>query len=349
MARQLNRRLVLGGIAGLAVAPALAKEVVFDIENMLPGEFSWQPKRAPEGAVAIVVSLPQQLVHVYRNGVRIGVSTASSGKPGHETPTGVFTILQKDKHHHSSTYNNASMPNTERLTWDGVALHAGGLPGYPSSHGCVHLPMAFSELVFGITHIGTPVIVAGSQTDAWELVHPGLILGNFAEDEMAQAVAGLTGKSHPSDWTTDAAYPVTTVIATGADRRIVLIENDVVVLESELTIDGSPELGEHVMTLGAEGPGGGYVWHGVTHHPDPSQPLRPEAAVMQRLRAPKAFRDAMAARMHPGMVMIVSDLAAGPERRSGRDFTIMTGETLETPRPGHKPPHETPVEATPEG
>ena len=67
------------------------------------------------------------------------------GQEGHSTPTGVFTILQKHKDHHSSTYNNAPMPNMNRLTWDGIALHAGNLPGYPASHGCVRLPLEFSE------------------------------------------------------------------------------------------------------------------------------------------------------------------------------------------------------------
>jgi lipoprotein-anchoring transpeptidase ErfK/SrfK len=95
--------------------------------------------------VAVIVSLPDQLVHVYRNGVRIAVSTCSTGKPGHATPTGVFMVLEKDKHHHSSTYNNAPMPNMSCLTWDGIALHAGQLPGCPASHGCVCLPLASSE------------------------------------------------------------------------------------------------------------------------------------------------------------------------------------------------------------
>ena len=96
----------------------------------------------------MIVSLPEQLAYVYRNGVVIGVATVSTGKKGHETPTGVFTILQKDANHHSSLYNNAPMKFQERLTWDGVALHAGGLPGYPSSHGCVHLPSKFAEELF---------------------------------------------------------------------------------------------------------------------------------------------------------------------------------------------------------
>ena len=72
-------------------------------------------------------------MYVYRNGVRIAASTCSTGKLGHRTPTGVFKILQKDKNHHSSTYNNAPMPYMNRLTWSGIALHAGQLPGYPAS------------------------------------------------------------------------------------------------------------------------------------------------------------------------------------------------------------------------
>lgn len=216
----LQRRQVIAGISGLglaAAAPALS-QVILDIEAMKPGEFTWHPDASPHGGVAIVVSLPEQRVHVYRNGVRIAVSTCSTGKSGHETPTGIFTILQKDKHHHSSTYNNASMPNMNRLTWDGIALHAGKLPGYPASHGCVRLPMAFSEKLFTITHIGTPVIIAGAHSDPWELTHPGLLLTGNTEGRLETAVAGLEAKSHPSDWDDAADSPVTTVLVSAADR-----------------------------------------------------------------------------------------------------------------------------------
>lgn len=78
----------------------------------------------------------------------------------HRTPTGVFKILQKDKHHRSSTYNDAPMPNMNRLTWSGIALHAGNLPGDPASHGCVRLPMAFSERLFEVTRLGLTVVIA---------------------------------------------------------------------------------------------------------------------------------------------------------------------------------------------
>ena len=228
--RTALRRLTALGLAPLCLAPtASLTEVVKEIHALKPGEFTWHPERSPRGAVAVVVSLPQQLTHVYRNGIRIGLSTCSTGKKGHETPTGVFTVLQKDKDHRSSTDTTAPMPTMNRLTWDGVALHAGKLPGYPASHGCVRLPLAFSEQLWTVTHPGTPVIIAGAHTDPWELTHPGLVLGAYAEEEFEHAVASLEGKKHPADWEDAAHYPVSTVIASTADRKIELIENGQVV------------------------------------------------------------------------------------------------------------------------
>lgn len=130
-----------------------------------PGSFTWKPELSQEGPVLVTVSLETQTAAVYRNGVRIGTCEVSSGKPGHKTPTGVFHILNKDADHRSKTYGNAPMPYSERLTWDGVALHAGALPGYPSSHGCIHLPFEFSKLLFGITHKGTTVVVTDEAPD----------------------------------------------------------------------------------------------------------------------------------------------------------------------------------------
>lgn len=127
---------------------------------MAPGDYEWYPERSLAGDVLIVVSLPQQQLHVYRGGVRIGRSTISSGRAGHDTPTGVFTILQKKKMHRSTLYDDAPMPFMQRLTWDGIALHAGRLPGYPASHGCVRLPAAFAEALYDVTEHGGVVVVA---------------------------------------------------------------------------------------------------------------------------------------------------------------------------------------------
>ena len=102
---------------------------------------------------------------LYRNGVLIAASTISTGSKGRETPTGTFTILQKELLHRSRTYDDAPMPYMQRLTTKGVAMHAGYLPGYPASHGCIRLPTGFAKLLYGVTTIGTPVLVV----DAAEL------------------------------------------------------------------------------------------------------------------------------------------------------------------------------------
>src|SRR6266705_909293 len=99
------------------------------------GEYVWEPERAPEGPLLIVASITEQVAYVYRNGIRIARSSVSTGRPGHRTPTGVFTILEKEVHHTSSIYKGAEMPYMERVTWGGIALHAGDLPGYPTRMG----------------------------------------------------------------------------------------------------------------------------------------------------------------------------------------------------------------------
>jgi hypothetical protein len=334
MTQPIDRRTALLRLAALAGAPlflgshAIGKEVIKEIHMLEPGEFTWHPDRSPQGAVAVVVSIPEQLVHVYRNGIRIAVSTCSTGKTGHETPTGVFTVLQKDKDHRSSTYNNAPMPNMNRLTWDGIALHAGNLPGYPASHGCVRLPLAFSAKLWTVTHVGTPVIIAGAHTDPWELTHPGMVLGADAEEELEAAVASLEDKRHPSDWEQAQDYPVTTVVASTLDGKIDLIENGRVVAEGTLSVDGSPgAFGSHVFILqGAHGGKKGLAWHAISHHERPGAAVSDQLtdeAIVSRLRANPSFRRSMQRRMHPGMVMVVSDLSLHPDRRSDTDFVIM--------------------------
>ena len=141
-----------------------------------PGDYIWHPEVSPAGPVVIIVSLPDQVMYVYRNGVRIGRSTVSTGKPGKRTPTGVFTVLQKKVQHESNIYKGAKMPHMQRLTWSGIALHGGQLPGYPDSHGCIRLPKEFSELLFGITRVGTTVVVANESSDSALVTHPGPLM-----------------------------------------------------------------------------------------------------------------------------------------------------------------------------
>jgi lipoprotein-anchoring transpeptidase ErfK/SrfK len=129
------------------------------IANLDPGKYVWAPDRATEGAVEIFVSLPLQVAYVYRGGTLIGASTVSTGRPGHDTPIGRFEILQKRKEHYSNKYDNAPMPFMQRLTWSGVALHGGKIPGYPASHGCIRLPHKFAAKLFSVTDLGARVVI----------------------------------------------------------------------------------------------------------------------------------------------------------------------------------------------
>src|ERR1700674_132350 len=142
------------------------------------GDYVWKPAVSPAGPVVIIVSIPEQTLFVYRNGVRIGRSTVSTGKSGHRTPTGVFTILQKNEKHTSSIYKGASMPYMQRLTWTGVALHAGNLPGYPASHGCVRLPLDFAQKLYTVTDKGTTVVVTDGKTKTGTTSRPGLLFAS---------------------------------------------------------------------------------------------------------------------------------------------------------------------------
>src|SRR6266480_1314694 len=185
------------------------------------GEYVWEPERAPEGPLLIVASTTEQVAYVYRNGIRIARSSVSTGRPGHRTPTGVFTILEKEVHHTSSIYKGAEMPYMERVTWGGIALHAGDLPGYPDSHGCVRLPLEFSKLLFGVTMKGATVIIADDHSAPAETVHPSLFFTQNGEE--SEPIAG--GKF---DWNPDKSTsgPVSLIVSS-ADKTVYVYRNGV--------------------------------------------------------------------------------------------------------------------------
>ena len=124
------------------------------------GHFNWIDESASVNR--IVVSLADQSLNAYNGSTLVATSNISSGKPGHETPTGDFTVSEKDPDHHSSLYENASMPFFMRLTDGGVGLHAGFIPGYPASHGCVRLPIGMAKELFQHVQPGTPVEITSN-------------------------------------------------------------------------------------------------------------------------------------------------------------------------------------------
>ena len=165
------------------------KQVPPTTQKLGVGDFVWEPERSPGGPVLIVVSVPEQVAYVYRNGIRIARTSVSTGRPGHPTPTGVFDILEKEKDHVSTIYKGAEMPWMERLTWTGIAMHAGDLPGYPDSHGCVRLPLEFSKLLYTVTTKGGTVIIADQHSAPRETVHPGMLFSQTTPPATDAALA----------------------------------------------------------------------------------------------------------------------------------------------------------------
>jgi lipoprotein-anchoring transpeptidase ErfK/SrfK len=314
----------------LLATPALAQgaktSAAFDAQVLAlkPGEFIWDANIAPEGPMTVVVNLKSQRAYVYRNGVRIGASTVSTGKPGHKTPTGVFTILQKNKDHKSNLYNSAPMPYMQRLTWDGIALHAGNLPGYPASHGCIRLPLEFSKKLFETSNMGMTVVV----TD--EEVTP--------ESAGANAfLAPVTPKGVPDDpskrrlapdedwrWTPEKAPagPVTIVVSTDSER-IVVYRNGIEIGRSKVKFADGFDIGTRALQftgLGADGQPQ-WVYLGLPGYEAEKGQVADRSALSQ-VTIPDDFNRLIRAVIGPGTTLLATD-GGIIDGASGRKTTVI--------------------------
>ena len=243
----------------------------------------------------VYVDLSRQIATIYRNGVRIGVSTVSTGKPGYETPTGVFTILEKNVEHRSNVYNSAPMPYQQRLTWSGVALHAGGLPGYPESHGCVHLPYAFARELYNATQRGTTVVVTSDAS------HP---VGAKGDDVLSPATIGSATSGEFCDPERAGKGPVT-IVMSRSDQAIVVLRNGIAIGRSHATLPNDND-STHVLTLGSDA-AGRPVWFyvGVAGHASESG-KRVDEATLNRVSVPPDFYAKVMAILTPGSTLLVT-------------------------------------------
>ncbi|MCW3849608.1 L,D-transpeptidase [Sphingomonas sp. LB-2] len=280
--------LALAGLAALHCAPVHAQQpldtptVMEAVERLKPGEFLWVPEIAPAGPVLLIVSLATQRAVLYRNGVPIGISTVSTGRPGYATPTGVFTVLEKDAEHYSSIYDNAPMPYMQRLTWGGVALHGGQLPGYPASHGCIRLPAEFARLLYGVTHIGMTVIV--TDVPALPRIAPG-----------DPGVAADGERWHPEN----APIGQVSIVVSGADQRVIVLRNGREIGSAPVSIK-QPLIGTAAYILRPDG-----RWFGVPL-PGQSVPEAPVTGLGEQFEVSAAFREAVAGVVVPGTTIILT-------------------------------------------
>lgn len=313
-------RLFYIGLAGAAlwIAASSAQEVpigqgsvVETVSKLKPGQYVWAPEVAPKGPVLLIVNLKTQRATLFRNGVPIAASTVSTGRPGYRTPTGVFTILQKHVEHYSSKYDNAPMPYMQRLTWWGIALHAGNLPGYPASHGCIRLPLGFAKLLYGATHLGMTVVIMDSETTPRVSPGPNLV---STPDLSAESIEWHPERSQSG--------PVSIVVS-AADKRAVVLRNGVIIGSGPVTVDG-PITGTWAYALRSVDSAG---QHWMRLQLDGGTATEVERSEWQRFRAPGQFRQLVAQIVTPGTTVVVTadSLKAGA---TGSPATVLEGEPL---------------------
>ena len=282
------------------------------VKRLKPGEYVWAPQIAPAGPMLLIVNLSSQRAVLYRNGVPVAATTVSTGRPGYSTPTGVFTILQKHVEHYSTTYDNAPMPYMQRLTWRGIALHAGQLPGYPASHGCIRLPAGFARLLYGVTKLGMTVVIAAKE--AVPRIAPAPSLTSAGEGPVVLGETDI-------DWSPEKAPsgPVSIVVS-ASDRRAFVLRNGVLIGSGPVQVDG-PVNGTWAYALqGADAAGQHWTRVQLSSAKGPAERVPTEE--WQRFRAPEEFRRKVASIIEPGATIVVTADSVKP----GTAVTVLDSE-----------------------
>jgi len=304
------------------------------IPDLKKGEFIWIGDAARSGPLLVVVSLDEQRAYVYRNGVLTGVSSVSTGKKGHETPTGVFTILQKNQEHYSNLYNNAPMPYMQRLTWGGIALHAGNLPGYPASHGCIRLPSEFARRLFDLSALGMTVVVASSTGKVSEAANPGFLAPVNPAGQPVEAEPLTPTES--IRWQPELAPegPVSAVISRQSGR-IVVYRGGVEIGRARVVFHGTAPIGTHVLLM-MEGPAKApqpYNPRHATEHwvqvdvagKQGRTGKEPDPQITARVEIPPEFIANVSPVLAPGATVLVIDEAITPAT-SGPQLDVINAD-----------------------
>ena len=339
MARKFAAFWIGAGVLAGAASPTLASgsqvsspiALARSAEQLKPGDWVWAPTLAPRGPVLIYVDLDRQRATVYRNGVRMAVSTVSTGKDGYDTPTGVFTILQKNRDHKSLTYDDAPMPNMQRLTWKGVALHAGNLPGFPASHGCVRLPLQFSKLLFGITDLGGTVVIAGTHGEPVKRPAAGVLAPANVGGPIARRLP--LGSAQDFSWNPQLAEngPVSIIVSTG-DQQVVVLRAGIEIGRARAVIR-QQALSSQVLTM-TRGANGASQWIQVgvsAIKQEGGEVISTRSGEVtstrgvERMGLPAEFAAAMKSVMTPGTTVLVT--RAGVDAQStGANATMLESE-----------------------
>lgn len=325
----LPAALLLALIASPALSQGAKTSAAYNssVLALKPGEFIWDETVAPAGPMTLVVNLQTQRAYAYRNGVRIGASTVSTGKAGHRTPTGVFTILQKNKDHKSNIYNNAPMPYMQRLTWDGIALHAGNLPGYPASHGCIRLPLEFSKKLFETTSTGMTVVVTDEHVEPETVADTAFLAPVNTKGKPDSPESRMLADNEAWRWTPEKSPtgPVTIVVSTDS-KRIVVYRNGEEIGRSRIGVAPGFDMGTRTLQYKGQDANGlpQWVYLGVPGYQETKgQRVEPEA--LQAITIPTEFNIRLREVISPGTTVLATD-GGIIEGASGRPLTVIASQ-----------------------
>lgn len=327
----VTRRAMLG--MGLAVAlcpiPQTAEATRFvNRTGLRAGQFVWEPSQPSRGPVTIVVSLRHRLVHVYKAGILVGISTCEPVR-GRATPTGIFTILA----------SKSDGDEKGEFAWTGVALHARNVQRYPASLGCIKVPPAFARLLDGIVVPGTVVIMADQRTEAMDVVQSGslfpLVPVHDAHNPLLQHVVQRPAQILAE--APDAGHVA--IIFSRRSRNALLLRDGVREQVARVNfVEPNSPIGTHVYTLTGTVPGGnGLVWLafgiGRSRREQHLVSWQGDEVLDQISFESRHHALAMSRALHLGATVIVTDDASMPQRRqTPPNFTIITSADPETRR-----------------
>jgi hypothetical protein len=318
----------------------------------------------PKGPLQIIISIADQRISLYENGALIARSSVSTGVEGHPTPLGVFSVLSKKKWHRSNIYSAAPMPYMQRITWSGIALHAGDLPGYPASHGCIRLTNDFAIRLWHLTKRGTRVIIAHEDVRPVEITNPQLFVpkprvataspeagtATLASNDGVTAAtthAPLMSKTDEGTKTSDPAsarvraqkvVPISVFVSRQLSKLFVR-RGFRPLFDVPIKIRDIVEpMGTHVFSaMEFQNEGAAIRWTVVSipENSSPNQGTPPRLhkgppmpdkanAILERIEIPQDVVDRISELLTPGSSLIISDYGISHETGRNTDFIVLT-------------------------
>ena len=354
-----RRSLALAGtsllLAALLAAPAMAR--TRQSEAAAQPLATWSDKA--RGPIILAVSITEQRLTIWEDGVVVARSPVSTGVAGHETPRGVFTLLQKKRMHRSNIYSNAPMPFMQRITWSGVALHQGHVTGRPASHGCIRLPADVARKLFGYTKVGARVIITDEPVAPADFAHPKLFSAIPPEpsvppapesaiepariqlaslppaQELMISVSETPGPSAvpppPQIEAPKAETPArqstghVSVFISAKERKLFIRQGFEPVYESPVEVTPDAVLGAHLFTAMAVDPKGGAVRWSQVSLPVKGGATTSAAEALDRIQIPDEARMEVGRRLTAGASLLISDQGLGRETgKTATDFILLT-------------------------